>query len=151
MRFVIPLALVTVVALAMWRVLGGGPSTGMPPAFAEGLTLDTASVRAAESGRPVLVFATADWCGPCQQLKRGPLSDERVTRAIKRIAEPVYLDLTNPAGDASARAHELGVPSIPTLIILRGGQEVSRLSGYHSAIALTNWLESIEAGSELRP
>lgn len=119
----------------LWNRPGGGVAP-VPPAFEGGLALAQASERARADGRPVLVFATADWCGPCQALKRGALLDAGVSAAIREGFVPVYLDVdANPAD-----AQRLNVQSIPALIVLNAGQEAARLEGAVSTPQLSKWL-----------
>lgn len=103
----------------------GGSKAPMPGVFAAGLTFEQAQTEAAASGKPVLALVTADWCGPCQSLKRGALSDPRVVELIRNNAVPVYLE------EASAMAHiqTLGVRAYPTTVILRDGQVDQMIEG----------------------
>lgn len=139
---IFPLAIIAA-ALFLMSFLTGGGAAEKPAAFAEGLTLEQATSRASESGKPVLVFVTADWCAPCQNLKRTTLADARVNEAIRSRTEPVYLDITsaqaNPEGAAAAQA--MGVRGIPALLLLRDGSVISR-QGPMSADVMINWLES---------
>lgn len=136
-----PIAIIVVVGWMFVQLLSG--PAGTPEAFAESLTLEQATLRANESGKPVLVFATADWCGPCQRLKRTSLADSRVNATILARTEPVYLDLTDAQNDpdAAAAAQRMGVQGIPALLLLRDGQVISR-KGPLSANDLVAWLES---------
>jgi thioredoxin 2 len=43
------------------------------------------------------------------------------------------------------RALRLGIRSIPTLIVFRGGKEIARHSGAMDVGALTRWLHSVTA------
>lgn len=113
----------------------------VPPAFDKMQTLDVALARAETSGKPVLAFATADWCGPCQSFKRGALADESVSAFINENVEPAYVDLTNSDDpDAAEAARLLGVQSIPALVLIVDDQEVARLEGGTGASRLMDWL-----------
>ncbi len=75
-----------------------------------------------ESDVPVLVDFYADWCGPCKIM--APLLDEL---AADRVGEILVAKLdtdANPEVSAS-----FGIRGIPTLILFRGGSEVSRQTG----------------------
>ncbi len=117
-------------------LFGAGGAAQTPAVFASHTTLD-AAFDAADGG-PVLAFATADWCRPCQSLKRGALADARFAEWINQErVTTAYLDATG----ANADAQRLGVQSLPTLIYFNDGQEIARTSGVMSASALLDWLE----------
>lgn len=109
----------------------------VPAAFSQSVSLKDAMVQSQDSGKPVLVFATADWCGPCQSFKRGALSDNDVTRVIREETIPVYLDID----EHPEQAGMFGIRSIPTLIILDEGQEIAR-SGQRGESSLIEWIEN---------
>lgn len=96
-----------------------------PALFAQNLTLPEASQKSAATGKPVLVYATAAWCGPCQSFKRGALSDPEVEKIIVERTLPVYLDIDKES-DAAGR---LGIMSIPRMIVLRDNQIVAQHVG----------------------
>ena len=130
---------VIVVALATFAFLRGGVAP-RPAAFEGTRDLAAALAASKESGKPVLAFVTADWCGPCQALKRGALIDPKVEAAIKSGTEAVYVDATGYNADAES----LGVKSIPVLVVLRPGdgkpREVSRLMGDADPEHILDWL-----------
>jgi thioredoxin 2 len=75
------------------------------------------------SEAPVLVDFYADWCAPCKFV--APLIDE-LARAHKGALLVVKVD-TDQAPELSQR---FAIRSIPTLILFKGGEEVSRSVGF---------------------
>lgn len=120
------LIIVLLLALALPNVISllRGPAE-LPDVFSDGYTLTQAIEESSRSGMPVLVLATADWCAPCQTLKRGALSDPKVVGLIRENAIPVYLE----HGQNGPEIRQLGVRAYPTTLILEGGQVTAMLEG----------------------
>ncbi len=137
------IVLVIVAVILVPRLAGGGGVAPTPAVFDTGVTLDQALERSQTSGRPVFALVTADWCPPCQSLKRGALTDERVTKAIESSTEPVYV--TDKSGHDVGR---LGVRAFPTSVIIRDGEVVASLEGAASAGRYLEWLETNAATPE---
>jgi len=91
-----------------------------------------------EQALPVVVFATANRCAPCQQYKRDALRDPEVIILL----ESGDLMATHLEVDQSPdMAREvLGSTSIPMTYLIRDGRVVDRLSGQRSAAELRDWL-----------
>ena len=78
---------------------------------------------------PVLVDFYATWCGPCRAL--APVVEE-IAREKRGALKVVKVDVD----DAQEAAASLGVLSVPTLVLFRGGREVWRHVGAAPKAAL---------------
>lgn len=135
-KIVLALGVAVIGFFLLFRLAGGGVAP-VPESFAGGLTIQQGIERGAQSGKPVLVLATADWCGPCQRFKRGPMSDPKVAAIVKDRFEPVYLDVDRQRELAA----KLEIESVPALRVLRPGQPIAKLDEYAEATQVVRWLE----------
>ncbi|MFG0305918.1 MAG: thioredoxin family protein [Phycisphaerales bacterium JB040] len=128
------------VVIAGSKVLQSRPAETPGVLATAGLTLADATAQGEASGKPVLAFVTAAWCGPCQSLKRNGLADERVQALIGERTVGVTLEETTEQGKRDMRG--LPVRAYPTLVLLRDGEVVSMMEGAQPASAIVSWLES---------
>jgi len=95
---------------------------------------DTFESKILQSGEPVLLDLGAEWCHPCKQLD--PIVEELAEEWDGRI-KVFTLDI-----DANVNTTmQLGVMSVPTLILFMKGQPVERITGYQPKERILKKLE----------
>ncbi|MBO6514495.1 MAG: thioredoxin family protein [Phycisphaerales bacterium] len=107
-----------------------GPAP-LPTMFAHNYNIERATIQSETTGKPILILVTADWCPPCQALKKGALSDPKVTDWVNANMIPVYLE----DGADQDQIRLLPVRSYPTTIVLKDGQILGQFTGNKSASA----------------
>src|SRR5947209_3176641 len=87
---------------------------------------------------PVLLDMWAAWCGPCQRI--APVIDELASEMAGSVRFAKLNVDENPA-----TAARFNVRSLPTLLVLRGGQEVDRIVGVQPRSEIARRLERVTA------
>ena len=89
-----------------------------------------------DSDKPVLVDFWAEWCGPCKLIAPAleELSEELADKVT--IAKMDIMENTGVPG-------QMGVQSIPYLVLFKGGQPVANMRGAAPKGQLKQWLESV--------
>lgn len=83
--------------------------------------------------KPVLVDFFATWCGPCKML--APIIEEiAAEKADSLVVCKVDVD------EEMELANRFGVSSIPTVVLLKNGEEVDRFVGYRPKEAIEDFI-----------
>ncbi len=86
------------------------------------ISIDNFTEEVINSQRPVLVDFWASWCGPCKML--APVIDEIANEKDDFKFVKINVDEENEL------ATKFDIKSIPTLVIIKNGEEVDRISGF---------------------
>ena len=101
---------------------------------AEPLALDSARFQrhVSKSDIPLLVDFWASWCGPCKMM--APV----FAQAAQQLEPEVRL-IKISTEEEQQLAGQLGIRSIPTLMVFKGGREVARMAGAMDLQNLLGW------------
>jgi len=89
------------------------------------VTQATFAAEVLQSTQPVLVDVWAAWCNPCRML--APILEQVANEQLGKL-KVVKVN----SDENMSLATELGIMSLPTLILFKGGKETTRLVGLMS-------------------
>lgn len=94
--------------------------------------------------KPRLLHFTADWCAPCQHMRRTTFRNRRLGSIVNERFVPIRYEQRGREQDVAmeeaARRH--GVGSFPTLVVVdSGGRTLARIVGFRDSSTLCEELE----------
>lgn len=125
--------------------VAAGEVRAEPEVFSKaGYEADRSAVLEAEKLH--VLYFTAVWCGPCQQMKKTSWTDESVVSWLEEFAIVTPIDVD----EQQDLAQEFGISAMPTIVVRRGEEEIGRVVGYHGPVDFKNFLEQAESGVFLK-
>lgn len=101
-----------------------------------GTNLVMAQRLARVADKPVLLYYTATWCGPCKLMAKTTLNEPAVVADLDQLSR-VLLDIDAQPALAAAQ----NVSSVPTFLLLDAdGDELQRTIGYQDTNRFRAWL-----------
>jgi thioredoxin 1 len=98
--------------------------------------------KVSEAEKPIIVDFWATWCGPCMMTK--PILD----KLAKEYGDTVQFMPIN-ADDSREVLEQFRVFGIPTVITLRNGKEVGRVTGAQNEAGYRAMFEALSKGGEV--
>lgn len=89
-----------------------------------------------QADKTVLVDFWAEWCGPCRMIS--PLLDE----IAEELKDEVIIAKINIDDNPDVPA-QLGIRSIPTLMVFKNGEAVGTKVGVQTKSTLIDWVRSV--------
>lgn len=129
-----------------WKMPNGVPSTPkeQPKPVAPQATpkvvaqnYNDAIQKSVESGKPILIFFTAEWCNWCKKMKSETIPNEKVQDSLKN-----YVFLIVDADKERDLAKNYKVSSLPTVVVAGSdGKKIRSDSGFKDVATFSKWLE----------
>lgn len=76
----------------------------------------SAKQQTVQSGKPMILFFTGQWCVPCRIMKRTVWADDQVESVVNAGFTPILIDVGEPGASTEALEH-YKVDATPTTII----------------------------------
>ena len=126
-----------------------GEATGAPAGqLSQWTTYDAAMEESRRSGKPIMLDFNAEWCGPCQALKREVFDDSRRGLSVRAMVIPVSItDRSREEGRNPAQTDELQaryqIDAFPTLVVFSPASgRTEQTKGFGGGDASLQWIKA---------
>lgn len=124
---------------SVWLLVFG---RGNSPAW--NTDLNIARQRASAVGKPLLVEFSAEWCGPCQWMKKTTLHDPSVTQALEK-----YVLVSIDVDDHPELAGQFDVETVPQFFVIGSTNGNILKESRFGAMPPEEFLDWLNADSDL--
>lgn len=102
---------------------------------------ESATATSKETGRPILIYFTATWCGPCQDMKAHVFPDADVANMLNNRFVPIMIETTDDTNTNRMLGGKYAVKYLPTMVITDAdGNVIAERYGGIGAAAFLDWL-----------
>lgn len=127
--------------LILW-LLTAVPALCDVPKIFQPLDFATATSRAKEEKKWLLVDATASWCPPCHKMDATTWVDP----AMENYAQGKLVAIQIDVDEQAELAEKLGIKAMPTVIIFGPDGELDRSVGYKTSEEMMAWFTDLSGG-----
>jgi thiol:disulfide interchange protein len=136
------------ISLSCMLILQMAATPGQP--VVDPLSYDAALERSTESGRPLVVFVTADWCTACQQMKKATLGPLHQAGQLKGV-EFAVVDFDRQRKLASRLVQGGPIPQLVRYDREHGNWRMRRLIGAQDKTKVVRFLQTQNVSHVPRP
>jgi len=126
-----------------------GPATGPRAELSRWTDLQSAFEESKRTGKPILLDFNAEWCGPCQRMKREVFDNGDFGPAVQMAVIPVSIvDRRQEDGhntpDVDGLQQRFDVDAFPTLVVFSPATgRAAKSRGYQGAAQTVEWVRNV--------